>query len=98
MQEIVELIPHAMPPITENGRYQFDGCAIAFQNVGNADAVINNFYTLKQGGSLQFSVSNELNTIITGQWIFKFLAGSNPLVEIMLLVPSKKEFSNYVQK
>jgi hypothetical protein len=96
--KLVELIPHALEPLTESGTYQFNASAIAFQNSGNADVKINSFYTIKAGGSLQFSVSDETNVIITGNWSLKFGSGNNPMLEVMLLIPRDSQFTNYVQQ
>lgn len=98
MSNIVELIPHALPPITAPGTYQFNASCIAFQNSGNADVKINSFFTIKAGGSLQFSVSNEENVLITGTWNLRFGAGSTPMLEVMLLIPRDPRFTNYVQQ
>jgi hypothetical protein len=97
-QQVIELIPHAMQPITESGNYQFTGSALAFQNSGDSDVKINNFYTIKAGGSLQFSVSNEARAIITGTWNLKFGAGTTQLLEVMLLIPRQEIFANYIQQ
>jgi len=94
----IELIPHALEPITQSGIYQFNASAIAFQNSGNADVKINSFFTIKAGGSHQFSVSDETNVILTGNWSLKFGAGNNPMLEVMLLIPRDPRFTNYVQQ
>jgi len=95
---LMEVIPHALPPITASGDYQFTASAIVFQNSGNAEVKINSFYTIKAGGSLQFNVSDETRAIITGTWRLQFGAGNNPLLEIMMLIPRDQNFNNYVQQ
>ena len=92
-----EIIPHALEPIMSPGNYQFSAIAINFQNSGNAEVKINNFYTLKPGATLQFSVSDDTNAIITGQWNIRFGAGSTHMLEVMMLIPRDPNYANYVQ-
>lgn len=96
--KLKEIIPHALAPITESGNYQFIAIAINFQNSGNAEIKINSFYTLKPGATLQFSVSDDTNAIITGQWNIRFGAGSTPMLEVMMLIPRDPNYTNYVQQ
>ncbi len=97
-RKVTELIPHALPPIIENGDYKFNASAIVFQNSGNADVKVNAFYTIKAGGSLQFNVSDETRAILTGTWNLRFGVGNNPMLEVMMLIPRDQKFNNYVQQ
>ena len=95
---LMELIPHALPPITESDNYRFTASAIIFKNAGNTTITINSFYTMGAGETLQFSVSNEKEVIITGTWMLKFGAGTTPLLQVMMLIPRDQNFNNYVQQ
>lgn len=98
MNEIIEIIPHALAPISKNGNYQFTAIAIAFQNAGDTEIKLNSFYTMKPGASLQFSVTSDTQAIITGTWHLQFGAGANPLLEVMMLIPRDPRFANYIQQ
>lgn len=98
MNQLLELLPATLAPITASKTITLTASAITFQNVGDATVTINRHYTIQPNQSFQLAVSNDRESIITGRFSFIFGSGSNPKLEIFYLIPNHEDFGNYEQQ
>ena len=98
MNNILELVPASLPPITADKTVVITASAITFQNVGDATVTLNNHYTIQPNQSFQIAVSNDAQSVITGRFSFRFGAGASPKLEVFYLIPNHEEFGNYAQQ
>jgi hypothetical protein len=96
--DILELTLHTMKPVTESGAVVVTGSSISFYNAGDSTVTIDNHWTIPAGGTFQIGVSDERKSIITSKIKVVFSGGTTNNLQIILLVPKGKEFSNYIQQ
>lgn len=98
MRRIVQLGLSFPAPATQNGIYRLQGVSVVISNSGDDDAVINNYWRLKQGQSLQFAASEDEHMLDFSVKIAFAGVGVDPYVQFALMGADLPGRGNYITK